>query len=319
MTFRSNPAHRGCSIGVRETQENANGMNGSIPVVLFVYRRSTHLARAMVCLKENRVELLYVFADGPKGEGDASAVAEVRALVRAIDWCEVRLVERSENFGLGRNVISGVTEVAARHEAFIVWEDDLVCVPGTYAWMCAALRHYADDERVFSVTGWTHPRVTPADVGATPYFDARAESWTWGGWSRSWRGMSEETALEKIAALKKSGGDPSGIGADLPGQAEDELRRNLWAVRWLYHHLLHDGLCVRPPWSMVDHRGFDALATNAPIASGWDHGVLRCAPPLPAHWPVPRENPECRRKWQAAYPTRGKARLQRLLTKMFGR
>jgi hypothetical protein len=273
----------------------------AIPVVLFAHARPVHLARALGCLQENRVPKLWVFADGARNAADAVAVAETRALLRRTNWCDITLIERASNLGLGHNVLSGVTEIAAQYDAFIVWEDDLICVPGTYDWMAAALRFYADNERVMSVTGWTHPRVAPA--GQTkPYFDARPESWSWGAWSRSWRGMPEETALEKMAALQRRGIDPAVCGADLPLQAAAETSRNLWACRWAYHHLQHDGLCLRPPWSMVDHSGFDALATNAPESSGWHHAALRAEPPAPWPWPEPREERECRERWRAAYP-----------------
>ncbi|MEY4938632.1 MAG: hypothetical protein RIQ93_367 [Verrucomicrobiota bacterium] len=275
-----------------------------VPLALFAYARPGTLARVLGCLRENAVPLVYAFADGAKGTADAPAVAESRALLRAIDWCEVRLTERTENLGLGRNVLAGVSEVAARHEAFVVWEDDLVCVPGTYAWVSAALRHYADDERVMSVSAWTHPRVTPAgaDGGAAPYLDARADCWVWGGYARSWRGMTDENALVKMAAAKRRGLRPDAYGADLTAQARVEERKNIWAVRWLYHHLAHGGLCVRPPWSMVEHIGFDVGATNAAAATDWANPPLRPAPPLPARWPEAREHPECRRLWSAANP-----------------
>jgi putative methyltransferase (TIGR04325 family) len=275
-----------------------------IPVVLFAYARPAHLARALACLRENGVPLIYAFADGAKGEADAAAVAETRALLRAVDWCEMRLTERGENFGLGRNVLAGVSDVAARHEAFVVWEDDLVSVSGTYAWVCAALRRYAADERVMSVSAWTHPRVTPADVGAAPYSDARAECWVWGAWARSWRGMAEQTALEKMAAAAKRGVAADAYGADLPEMARGEAKKNIWAVRWLYHHFQHGGLCVRPPWSMVEHIGFDAGATNAAEAVEWENPPLRAAPPVPVVWPEPREAEGVRGRWQAANPPR---------------
>jgi hypothetical protein len=272
-----------------------------IPVVLFAYARPRHLARALACLRANKVPLIHAFADGAKGAADAARVGEVRALLRAIDWAEVRLVERTENLGLGRNVLAGVTAVAARHEAFIVWEDDLVCVPGTYDWLCAALRHYAGDPRVMSVTAWTHPRGTPAGVGDRPYFDGRAECWVWGAYARSWRGM-EQPALEKMAAAGARGLRPEAYGFDLPAMARDEARKNIWAVRWLYHHLQHGGLCLRPPWSMVEHEGFGADATNAAGGIDWRNPPLRPVPPLPAAWPEPCEHPGCRELWGAANP-----------------
>ncbi|MEY4489888.1 MAG: hypothetical protein RIQ79_2396 [Verrucomicrobiota bacterium] len=285
-----------------------------IPVVLFAYARPVHLARVLECLRENRVPLILSYADGAKGTGDEVTVNATRALLRAVDWCEVRLVERETNLGLGRNVLSGVTEVAERYDAFIVWEDDLICVPGTYDWMCAALRNYAKDERVMSVSGWTHPQVTPADIGEKPYMDARADCWVWGAWARSWRGMSEGNALAKMQAAANRGLAPAAYGADLPAQAAREESSNIWAVRWLYHHFQHGGLCVRPPWSMVEHIGFDALATNAPTSGGWENPPLRPAPILTAGWPLGIEHSDCRRLWKKAYPGRWRrwlARLQR--------
>lgn len=287
-----------------------------IPVVLFAYARPAHLARVLACLRENQVPVIRAFADGAKRPQDAAPVAAVRRILRAIDWCEVQITERPENLGLGRNVLAGVTEVAARHEAFIVWEDDLICVPGTYAWMCAALRHYAGDERVMSVSAWTHPRVTPGDVGDAPYFDARADCWGWGAYARSWRGM-EQTALAKIAALQTRGVAPEAYGADLPAMARQEKRKNIWAVRWLYHHLQQGGLCVRPPRSMVEHIGFDASATHAGSAEGWANLPLHPAPTLPPVWPEASEHPECRRLWSASAPSGGAvSRLKRLVRKV---
>ena len=284
----------------------------TIPVVLFVYARTTHLARVLGDLRANAVPLLYVFADGAKNSTDAAAVAETRAMVRAIDWCEVRLTERPENLGLGRNVLAGVSEVAVKHDAFIVWEDDLVCVPGTYAWLGAVLREYRDDARVMSATAWTHPRVTPPDVGVQPWFDGRAECWVWGMWARAWRGMTDETARQKIAAAARRGVRADAFGADLPVMAEQELRKNTWAVRWLYHHLQHGGLCVRPPWSMIEHIGFDGTATNAASADAWANPPLRPAPSVPTSWPPPALHPDSARLWQKANPGRWRRRWQRL-------
>ncbi len=282
-----------------------------IPVVLFVYARPAHTARALACLRKNNVPLLYVFADGAKGAADAAAVAEVRALLRGIDWCEVLLTEQQENLGLGRSVLAGVEAVAARHAAFIVWEDDLVCAPGTYDWMCAALRHYADEPRVMSVTGWSHPRITPPGLAGRPYFDARAESWSWGAWARSWQGMSKETAGQKLAAVRARGIAADTCGVDLPRMAQEESSRNLWAVRWLYHHLQHDGLCLRPVVSLVDHAGFDATATNAIASDGWQQAQLPSQATLPAAWPAVEEHSAARHLWRRAAPGPWRRRWQR--------
>jgi SAM-dependent methyltransferase len=287
-------------------------MREPIPVVLFAYNRPDLLRRTLGCLRENGVPLLYAFSDGAGNPAAETSVMAVRALLRAVDWCELRLIEREQNWGLGRSIRAGVGDVLTHHEAAIVVEDDLICVPGTYAYLCAALHAYRDTPQVMSVTGWNHPRVTPPDVGDRPYLDGRAECWIWGTWARAWRGMEDATALQMIAACKERGVDPWAYGVDLREQAEQEQARNIWAVRWLYHHILHGGLCVRPPWSMVEHIGFDRRASNTPQAMGWDNPPLRAAPPVPSQWPAPHEHPACRRLWAAANSPRS-GRVQRIL------
>lgn len=289
----------------------------TIPVVLFAYARPAHLARVLACLRENRVPLIYAFADGSKGGLDADRVNETLTLLRSIDWCEVRLNERPENLGLGTNVLAGVTEVAASHDMFVVWEDDLICVPGTYDWLCSALRHYANDPQVMSVTGWIHPRAIPKNIGGSPYFDGRAECWVWGAYARSWQGM-EQSALSKMHEAQASGTSPNTYGFDLPDMARIEIERNIWAVRWLYHHIQKGGLCLRPPWSMIEHIGFDGSATNATTADGWDNQPLREAP-APGRWPGVSEHPDCAKLWRRAYPSRLGRKWLRLKNMILGR
>ena len=113
-----------------------------IPIVLFAYARPDHLRRTLACLRENNVPLIYAFSDGPSTPDKRSAVAKVRKILKSIDWCEVILCEREHNLGLGRSILTGVTEVLSKHDTAIIFEDDLICVPGTYDYLCAALNQY---------------------------------------------------------------------------------------------------------------------------------------------------------------------------------
>jgi hypothetical protein len=281
----------------------------STPVILFAYARPVHLRRVLECLRENGVPKLIVFADAAKSSKDEQNVLAARALLRQIDWTEVDLHERSENLGLGRNILDGVTRVAERHNQFIVWEDDLISIPGAYAWLDAALSRYAEVDKVGSVTAWTHPRVIPQSANGQPYFDGRAECWVWGTWARAWRGMREQSAIEKYHALRKKGRSVFEYGADLPVMAMQERRKNIWAVRWLYHHLQNELLCLRPPCSMIEHIGFDSSATNAANATDWANTSLIC-PAVPYEWPAVTENVECRLRWANANPRRWRSLMK---------
>jgi len=281
-------------------------MDIPIPVVLFAYARPDHLRRTLACLQQNYVPLLYAFADGPKTPEAAERVAEVRQILREIDWCEVRLVERTENLGLGLSILRGVTDVLERHDAIIVFEDDLICVPGTYDYLCAALEYYQNSPHVMSVTGWTHPLVVPGGIDEQPYFDGRAECWSWGTWARAWKGMDQD-AMSLLKACERKNLDIYRYGADLPEMAKVEKEKNLWAVRLSYLHMLKQGLCLRPPHSLVDQIGFDEQGTNTKAKSKWYLGELQPSPPIPKTWPDAVENPACPDLWQRECGTRPKA------------
>lgn len=271
-------------------------MSAMIPVVLFAYNRPEYLKRSLGCLRENNVPLIYAFADAPKTPEAAPRVREVREILRQVDWCEIHIVEREKNLGLGVSILTGVGEVFQKHDALIVLEDDLVFVSGFYRYLCAALEHYKDDPRVMSVSGWTHPLVTPSTVIDQPYFDGRTESWSWGTWKRSWKGMDQD-AMTLVKACTKRGLDIYRYGANLPAMAKIEKEINIWAVRFAYLHILQGGLCLRPPYSMVNHEGAGEDATNVKILS--DVQVfLRGTPPIPDMWPEAVENPECPILWQ---------------------
>jgi hypothetical protein len=271
--------------------------------VLFAYARPDYLRQTLDCLRENNVPLIFAFADSPQRPEVSERVREVRYILRTIDWCEVHLVERTENLGLGKSILTGVTKVFQKHEAIIVFEDDLICVPGTYKYLCAALEYYIDTPNVMSVTGWTHPLVTPGNVGDQPYFDGRAECLVWGTWARAWHGM-EMDAKTLMRQCLDQGIDIYKYGADLVDMAKVELKQNIWAVRFLYWHILNRGLCLRPPWSMVEHIGFDAEATNAKTESWIKNPPLKPCPPIPEQWPDPVEHLACGRLHQKVYGTR---------------
>ena len=280
-----------------------------IPVVLFVYKRTDTLRVTLDSLRKNNVGLLIVYSDAAKTEADVPAVESVRKMVSEIDWCNRECHFAESNKGLGQSIKEGLAEVFSRFEAAIICEDDLEFVEGTIDYMSRALEHYADDSMVMSVTGYTNARITPSDVTVEPYFDGRFECWLWGTWRRVWQGM-DRTALDMMNEVKARGEDPYYWGGDLPYMAKTELANNIWAVRMCYLHILYHGLCLRPPWSMVNHIGWGNGSTNC-CAKNWEYnGVLRNAPMLPNTWPVPAVNSMChlldckmyKRPWSDVFP-----------------
>ena len=81
-----------------------------------------------------------MFLDGPKSDMESAQVADVRILARSVDWCKTRLVERENNLGLGRSILAGMTEIFREFDRAIILEDDIVPIPGTYGYLCNALK-----------------------------------------------------------------------------------------------------------------------------------------------------------------------------------
>jgi hypothetical protein len=280
-------------------------MSSSIPVVLFAYARPEHLKQTLDSLRGNNVPLIYAFSDGPKTPDLELRVHQVREILHQVDWCEIHIVERENNLGLGRSILTGVSDVFQKHDTIIVFEDDLICVPGTYDYLCSALEEYKDTSSVMSVTGWTHPLATPNGIVDQPYFDGRTECLVWGTWKRAWQGM-EQSALSMIEECEKRNIDVYRYGADLVAMAQEEKIRNIWAVRFSYLHILNKGLCLRPPYSLVQHVGYDIESVNVKTVEGYKWHVElppRCAP-IPERWPKPVENPQCPELWQRECGTR---------------
>ena len=151
-------------------------------LVVFAYNRPDLLARTLTAVRSPAIPVLYGFSDAPRIATDAEGVTAVRRLFAAVDWTEVRLIERAENMGLGRSILDGVTTVLREYDRAVILEDDIALAPGTYEWLAAALAHYEHDRRVMSVSAWTHPRVTPPGLGGRSFFSGRASNW---GWARS--------------------------------------------------------------------------------------------------------------------------------------
>ena len=294
------------------------------PVALFAYKRADLLARTLAAVRSPSVPVVYAFSDAPKTDADVEGVAAVRRVLAAVDWTQVRVVERATNMGLGRSILDGVSAVLREHDRVVILEDDIEFAPGTYEWLTAALARYEGDTRVMSISAWTHPRVTPPGLGGRAFFSGRASNWGWATWARGWKGMLDETALEKLAIAERGGLARDAYGSDIPAMADVEQARNLWAVRLIAHHFQHRGLALHPGEPYARHIGWDPRATHGTDQAMWD-APLAAHAVIPERWPEPAEDPRVAALWRraaadeveaAAAPRRPAARMRRLLRRI---
>ncbi|HLA89897.1 MAG TPA: hypothetical protein VJL28_05675 [Gemmatimonadaceae bacterium] len=275
-------------------------MSSVVPVVLFAYRRPDLLARTLESLRVNRVPLLCAFSDGPRDASVEADVAEVRRLLRHVDWTRMILVEQAANLGVGESELAGISRVLAEHEEVVSVEEDLEFGPGTYAYVCAALARYRDDPRVMGVTAWNHPRVTPDDVVTDPYFCGRMSGLMWGTWRRAWAGVTEHPAADFAAMCRARGVDPTRYGDDLRDSVVHAEEYGMWDLRFNLHMLAQGGLFLWPARSMVAHTGYDPRATNSPNVAGWADAPAPAPPVESVRWPEVVEQPGSAALWRRA-------------------
>jgi len=277
-------------------------VNSIIPVVVITYNRADLLDNLLSCLQRDNVPLLYIFSDSAKSDEDEKNVQEVRDTIRAkANWCETYIFHSEKNLGLGESVKNGISTVLKEYESLIMFEDDLECVEGTYQFMSSCLRYYHNNEQVTSITGWTHPMITPDNIREDAYFDGKAECWAVGLWKRSWEGMEMEV-MDIFNKCIEKGIDVKKYGSDMPIMAEESKRKNRWAVHFWYNQILKGGLCLRPVHSLVEHFGWDSRATTTtPKMMRWQNPPLKNSPNLPIQFPTEiAEHPDCPTLWKKA-------------------
>ncbi len=242
------------------------------PIVLFTYARPEHTQRTLDSLSENFLAKdsdLYIFCDGPKNEKAREGNAEVRRIIQEeaqkSRFRSVTLIISDQNKGLARSVIGGVTEVIHKHGSCIVVEDDLLTSPYFLTYMNECLHHHRDDNKIWSVAGFTYPLRTLEGCPADTYLSYRACSHGWATWSDRWDlvdwEVSDYQSFKRnfVKRRKFNRG-----GNDLFRMLRHQMRgeRDSWAIRFCYAQFVNDRYTVYPRVSLVRNIGNDGSGTH---------------------------------------------------------
>lgn len=237
------------------------------PIALFVFRRPEHTRRTLESLLANpeaSQSEIVVFADGPRSESDAEAVAQTREVVRRAGLPNLRLVARERNLGLARSVVAGVTELCEARGSVIVLEDDLVLSPSFLGFMNEALDRYRDDPRVFGVSGYMFPIEPPA--GRDAFFLPFIGSWGWATWQRAWRTLAPAHESHLVIGQNRAVRRRFDLDASYPYWAMLEGtvagKVDSWAIRWYATVFRQGGLMLYPARSLVENAGFDGTGVH---------------------------------------------------------
>jgi len=244
------------------------------PIALFVYARPDHTLRTLEALRADplaRESNLIIFADAPKRIENEAAVREVRALIRK-DWSfkSVKIVERAHNYGLFGSITDGVSRLCDATGRVIVIEDDIAVAPEFLTFMNRALDRYADEERVYQVSGYSYPGDFSASDDA--YFLPMISCWGWGVWARSWAHFDPSLkglkAIKSDTRLRREFNIDGAYDYYRMACAQELGEIDSWGICWQLNAFTGNGLVLYPRLSLVENHGVDASGTHGAGHSG---------------------------------------------------
>lgn len=245
------------------------------PIVLFVYNRPWHTQQTIEALQKNELadqSELVIYSDAPKNDTVVNQVREVRDYLKTISgFKSIKIIEKEENWGLAKSIISGVTEIVNSYGKVIVLEDDMVTSPYFLNYMNDALDRYENCERVFGITGFAYPIDT--DNVPDAYFMKDEGCWGWATWKRSWQFFEKDTdRLIKTftpSMIKEFNFDNT---TDFWTQVvmNQQGKINTWAIYWYATVFLNNGLFLHPKETFIANIGLDGSGVHCGTTTVYD-------------------------------------------------
>lgn len=237
------------------------------PVALFVYNRLRHTQQTVEALTKNNLAqetLLFIFSDGPKKD-TINQVQEVRNYLKTISgFKQVYITEHTNNLGLAKNVINGVSKIISKYGKIIVLEDDLVTSPFFLNFMNQALDIYKNEKKVWNINGYMFPL---KGVKTSDTFFWRAPSpWGWATWDDRWK-FFEKKPKKLIEEFSKNDIYQFNIEDCEVDYWKQVVCNDLdiistWSIFWYATIFRNKGLCLSPTISYVTNIGFDASGVH---------------------------------------------------------
>ena len=247
------------------------------PIVIFTYNRLDHLDTLINSLEQNELfkkSKILVFSDGPKKELDIEKIEKIRIyLKKKLISNNSEIIERSNNFGLSKNVITGINQTFNDYDQVIILEDDLEVSPFFLNYMNDALNLYANSENVASISGYMYP-INSKSFSNDYFFLKLVESWGWGTWRRAWNNFETDSVKLKNEIDERKLVDEFNFSSGISyyKMLNDNINgaNDSWAIRWYASIFLKNMNTLFPSKSFVKNIGIDNSGENCNYTTVYD-------------------------------------------------
>lgn len=241
------------------------------PIVIFSYNRVAKIKKLINSLKKNKEfknSKIYIFQDNYKKKDEKKnirKIMKVKKYLSNLKYENINVSFRKTNYGLAKNITSGVSKIFKRYEKIIVLEDDLLVSKNFLKFMNDALNFYQNKKKIWHISGWSYDISEINNLNFDNYFLSFPSSWGWATWKNRWKYFNKNPAniikKENIKSINRFNLDNS---YNFFSQIERNFLKeiNTWAVFWYYNMFKKKKLCVYPKNNLIINTGFDKNATN---------------------------------------------------------
>lgn len=241
------------------------------PIAMFVYNRVDHPMQVIESLKKNpesKYTDLFVFSDGCKFADDNDKVNELRNFLKNITgFKSVKVFERKTNYGLGINLIDGITRVLETYDRVIVLEDDVVVNTNFLAFMNQCLTKYKDNSDIFTIQTTTGNPNAEADVICRK----QPNCFGWAIWRDRWDLFERNVPMAFIEAndnnmqLRRKLNINDHINISWQLDANLNKKRFTWGVYLNYTSIKYGKLNIFPKYQLVTNIGEDGTGAHGNV------------------------------------------------------
>jgi len=190
----------------------------------------------------------------------------VRDYIRNIDgFRNINIIERSNNLGLAKSIILGITDILEKYGKVISVEDDLICAPNFLDYMNEGLDYYENTSQIWAIGGHSHSFPMPTGYNKGYYLSIRTCSWGWATWKDRWETIDWNVAdyhiIKQNRHLQR---EFNRGGNDLFDMLKSQMNGEIdsWAIRWDYSASKQNRYTVYPVHTMIAGIGMDGSGVH---------------------------------------------------------
>lgn len=238
------------------------------PIAIFCYSRKDkleNLINSLLINKEAVSTKTYFFVD--LNIDDPQITENILEYINKIDgFLDKKIILRDKNFGLKKNIMTGIDYVFETEETIICLEDDLIVDEYFLMYMNTCLSYFKGNKKIWHINGWNYPQwrfqKPKVIVGRL------MNSWGWATWKDRWIHNNERSKnlISSLSKKEKSKFNFYNLTNWEQQLIDNQIKKiSTWAIFWYQTIFLNNGLTLYPSKSLVFNSGMDGTGTNSGV------------------------------------------------------